>query len=402
MRWLGVIALLWFSLPGTAAERKLVLAHYMPWYESKAVSGQWGWHWTMNKFQPDKVVQGRRELASHYRPLIGAYDSNDPHALECHALLMKFAGIDGAILDWYGIRKHNDYAVIHRNSQHFIKHLKRAGLKFAVCYEDQTVKHMVADKILPPAQVVPHGQAVMRWLQTNWFRDPAYVKDGGRPLLLVFGPQHFTTAQWPQLTAGLKPAPATYALPHLTAQLPGSNAFGWPPVHGGKRLAPADWNQYLNDLDRRAAKGESIIAAVFPKFHDIYREAGLHDSYGYLDDQNGQTFEQTLDRAWHGKARIIQIATWNDFGEGTIIEPTQEFGYRYLESLQGRRAKIDPAFHFIPADLRLPVMLYQLRKQDPEIKGLDPHYDAIAQQLFSNRTVEARKTLLSLWNRVKP
>ena len=77
----------------------------------------------------------------------------------------------------------------------------------------------------------------------------------------------------------------------------------------------------------------SIIAAVFPKFHDIYREAGLHDSYGYLDDQNGQTFEQTLNRAWHGKARIIQIATWNDFGEGTIIEPTQEFGYRYLESL---------------------------------------------------------------------
>ena len=132
MRWLRFIALLWFSLPGAAAERKLVLAHYMPWYESKAVSGQWGWHWTMNKFQPDKVVQGRRELASHYRPLIGAYDSNDPHALECHALLMKFAGIDGAILDWYGIRKHNDYAVIHRNSQHFIKHLRRAGLKFAV------------------------------------------------------------------------------------------------------------------------------------------------------------------------------------------------------------------------------------------------------------------------------
>ena len=56
MRWLRFIALLWFSLPGAAAECKLVLAHYMPWYESKAVSGQSGWHWTMNKFQSDKVV----------------------------------------------------------------------------------------------------------------------------------------------------------------------------------------------------------------------------------------------------------------------------------------------------------------------------------------------------------
>ena len=125
MRALQFIAFCWLAIAAAAAERPLILVHYMPWYETKAVSGQWGWHWTMNKFKPDKVTNGRRELASHYRPLIGAYDSNDPHALECHALLMKFAGIDGAILDWYGIRKYNDYAMIHRNSLHFVKHLKR-------------------------------------------------------------------------------------------------------------------------------------------------------------------------------------------------------------------------------------------------------------------------------------
>src|SRR4051812_7107193 len=27
--------------------RPLILAHYMPWFESKATSGTWGWHWTM-------------------------------------------------------------------------------------------------------------------------------------------------------------------------------------------------------------------------------------------------------------------------------------------------------------------------------------------------------------------
>ena len=28
-----------------------------------------------------------------------------------------------------------------------------------------------------------------------------------------------------------------------------------------------------------------------------------------------------------------QIVTWNDFGEGTIIEPTEEFGFDYLVRL---------------------------------------------------------------------
>jgi hypothetical protein len=31
------------------------------------------------------------------------------------------------------------------------------------------------------------------------------------------------------------------------------------------------------------------------------------------------------------KPSIIQIATWNDWGEGTVVEPSREFGYRDLE-----------------------------------------------------------------------
>jgi hypothetical protein len=124
---------------------KIVLVHYMPWYASKPVSGYWGGHWTMDYFDPDKVkANGQREIASHDYPLIGPYDSNDPHALECQVLLMKFAGIDGAIIDWYGIEDvGSSYAMIHRNTQHFVKHLKRAGLQFTICYEDRTVKRMV-------------------------------------------------------------------------------------------------------------------------------------------------------------------------------------------------------------------------------------------------------------------
>ena len=79
----------------------------------------------MNTFNPDRTVKGRRQIASHFYPLIGPYDSNDPHGLEYHLLLMKLSGIDGVIVDWYGLHDFRDYLMLHRNTQHLVKQVER-------------------------------------------------------------------------------------------------------------------------------------------------------------------------------------------------------------------------------------------------------------------------------------
>lgn len=61
-----------------------VLAHYMPWFEAKPVSPTWGWHWTMNHFDPEKQTIAKQEITSHFQPLIGPYDSTDGAVLECN------------------------------------------------------------------------------------------------------------------------------------------------------------------------------------------------------------------------------------------------------------------------------------------------------------------------------
>src|SRR5580765_7693728 len=98
--------------PATYAASKAVMVYYMPWYTAKPHSSSWGWHWTMDHFDPDKVnASGEREIASWYYPLIGPYDSSDPAVLEYHVLLMKLAGVDGAIVDWYGFAPYWDYGI---------------------------------------------------------------------------------------------------------------------------------------------------------------------------------------------------------------------------------------------------------------------------------------------------
>ncbi|HGE72654.1 TPA: hypothetical protein ENX78_17590, partial [Candidatus Poribacteria bacterium] len=156
---------------------KKLLAHYMPWYMSKPFSDRWGWHWTMNHYNPDEIQpNGQRKIASHYYPIIGPYDSGDPDLLECQTLLMKFAGIDGIIIDWYGIKDFYDYDIINRNTQKIIKFLEKAGLKFAICYEDQSIKHMVNEGHISGQEAIKHGQETMLWLQENFFNNQNYLK----------------------------------------------------------------------------------------------------------------------------------------------------------------------------------------------------------------------------------
>ena len=146
------------------------MVHYMPWFQAKPPRRQWGWHWTMNVEQPDTLVKGLPQIASHYHPLIGPYDSDDEAVLECQAQLMKLAGIDGALVDWYGNVDCDDYLPNHVAAQHFISVSERAGLKFGIVYEDRTVLNLIKHgKTTAGSAVGTAGNTLMHWVDRNWF-----------------------------------------------------------------------------------------------------------------------------------------------------------------------------------------------------------------------------------------
>lgn len=368
-------------------QKKTILAHYMPWYASKPVSGAWGWHWTMDKFNPDAILgNGRREAASHDYPLIGLYDSNDPAALECQVLQMKLAGIDGVIIDWYGTRDYFDYAMLHRNTAALLPHLEKAGLKFAICYEDQSIAQMVKGGSLKESEAVDHAREVVKWVEQNWFSRESYLRHDSRPVFITFGPQHFEPDEWKQVTDAFTTDPWIHTLPHLTRKFAADGSFGWPPVSNGKALTPAEWQENLKQLYQRSEQGETVLGIAFPGFEDIYEQADLHNSYGSIAHRDGKTFAESLDLAFDSDSALIQIATWNDYGEGTVIEPTENHGYRYLEEIQRRTA---PGFS--ADDLRQPLRLFQLRKQS---KGnAKSNLNEIAQLLFAGKLEQAKLAL---------
>lgn len=334
--WLGAAEL----LPPACSPRPMVLVHVMPWFESKAVSGRWGWHWTMGKTDADNG-----QLATHDRPQLGAYDSSDPAVIATQVALMKAAGVDGAIIDWNGPGGFDDYAMIHRNTGLLIAELKKAGLKFALCVEDNPGHRFMKERKLTRTQATAKVAAAFAWADEHWLADPHYVRLAGGPVLFVFGPQYLEETEWTAIRAGLKRNPLVYALPHLSRRLGIDGAFAWIPVSEGKAVTAETWSKELAELYVNQTKaGRPYVAVAFPGYRDFYAQSGAGKSYGSIEHRDGRTFAESFDQAIRSGSAIVQVATWNDYGEGTGIEPTIERGLRDLEHLRSRlRPEADPA-----------------------------------------------------------
>lgn len=365
MIYLFASILLLFTFSSAISTNKpKIMVHYMPWYVSKPVSGHWGQHWTMGHFDPERSNKdGNREIASHYYPIIGPYDSSDPDLLEYHVSLIKLAGIDGIIIDWYGIEDFYDFAVLNKNTALIIKYARKADLEFAICYEDWTVKSMVDRNHISSNNSIEHGQKVMKYLEKEWFNDELYLKLDGRPVLLNFGLKYFIkSSQWEAIFSVLDMKPHFFTEDHRLSPV-AIGAYPWPPMWKSKNgvLSASDCDDYLEKFYQKSSTWDFVIGTAFPGFHDIYQQAG-GKSYGYLDSIDGQILHKTLEKAISNDVDIIQIATWNDFGEGTNIEPTREYGYSYLEAIQILKKRIDPEFSYDSEDLRTPKQLYESRK----------------------------------------
>ncbi|WP_407322502.1 glycoside hydrolase family 71/99-like protein [Tenacibaculum maritimum] len=353
---------------------KKVYIHYMPWFYSMEHDGFWGQHWTMTNKNPDIMdSNGKREIASHYYPLIGPYSSNDDDLQEYHLLLMKLSGIDGVIFDWYGSRDVHDYQDLKNSTESFIDEIEEVGLEFAIMYEDKAAKHTMTQEV----EFFSISAAIsdLEYIQNTYFTSDNYIKINGSELLFIFGPDFIIDPlDWELIVSHLDSPPFFMSLWKASNRLGkyAGGEFSW--VDTGHMNTLFYYYEYsmLNNI--------KTVGGIYPRFNDFYDEGGWGTASNNDWDifSNGsQVLDETLALTHAYPVEFIQIITWNDFGEGTMIEPTEEFGFSLLERIQSYTG-----VQYTIEDLQLPYKLYLLRKKHKNDARLQTILNRAYQALF--------------------
>ena len=335
----------------------IVMIHFMPWFDLGSRNN----HWSTQLYERDghylhDRYQTLGRVSAHYTPMIGPYDSGDAAVADLQMELVKQTGAHGIMFNWYGITGRNDYAKLKASADVLVPAAVRAGLLWSLCYEDRTFIGSSLDQqtqlnddwnYIKTAYIETHGGVL---------RDGA---DGttGRPVFLNFGPIHITSpTPWASMLTTVFPSAAER--PYLLG-LDGPNGqgttlpdgdFSWP---GGSTLFNTNptTESVLNSVFSGfygAAKTNAyypVVGTAYPRFHDYYTEGSLPSAspeawWGInvlaLEGRTLQVaFEQAeMSSGSRSKADVVQVATWNDWQEGTIIEPSAEEGFTHLLNLQ--------------------------------------------------------------------
>lgn len=354
-----VLLLFLFAGSVTQAQR-MVVSVEMGVSKTKEISGAWR-YWQNNRHKPDSILpaSGARHIASVYYPSIGVYDDGDTLAIEYKCQLLKMCGID-AISFCLPANAIDDPWFIHKQKAHF-RYMERYGLK-----------------AFPRYQAIDTAQ--MSWIM-DLFNTPQQVYLDKRPLFSFFNADMDMNLleDWRRSRAAsggvfLMRRLYTDSI-RLTPNFDG--VYDWVGDGKGKKydstIYPYIWHynarqiKYAYRYDIRKARSlqdaglvHYYAEGVSPGFDDIPVNGWGHGPR-YIERDNGRVYAYKWKRAVRNGFPMVVIPTWDDWGEGTTIAPTVEYGDQYLK-ITRKYAAAYKGVKEPEGDLMLPVWIYRLRK----------------------------------------
>lgn len=289
-----------------------VLTFYYPWYGNPATSGRWS-HWQ----GPNGEAPRQSPTLNH--PVLGLYDSHDPAVIARHVGEAKAAGITALVVSWWGIGSFEDKAM-----PAILDAAVHAGLGVTVYLEQQKdgaagaardVDYLVGTYGVHPAWLRARGRPVL-FLYLQALRDlPAadWRRAAGRAFLVGDVSPRETTqfSAWAPFMDGIH----VYVLaPYLKGMTP-SQMTAW-----ADHTYPA-WRGMIGD--------RLFCATVIPGFDDT-RVPGRPTPRPTVERYDGRTYQALWDAAIRHHADWVVITSFNEWHEGSEIEPSREQGERYL------------------------------------------------------------------------
>jgi hypothetical protein len=244
--------------------------------------------WTQKGFSP----------FTRYTPSLGFYDSSDVDVVDEHIRELDYAKIAVSIASWWGVGTHQESTRIPQLLDRTAA--MGSSLKWALYHEQEGQRNPTVAEL----------QADLAYIGSNYATRPAYAHVNGKPVIFVYNPPDTACEvadRWTQASAG-----AWYV---VLLVVPGYRTC---------LVQPDSWHNYPPAHAEDQRPGYSFT--ISPGFWRI--------------DEPTPRLARDLDRFRQGIRNMIAsqepwqlITTFNEWGEGTSVEPATEWGQDYLTAL---------------------------------------------------------------------
>jgi len=293
-----------------------VLAFYYPWYGTAEKQGKTV-HW-------GKINAEQHDISdsTHY-PAQGAYDSHDPALVERQIKLAKANGITGFIHSWWGQNRLEDEAL-----PIVLAAAGKENFKVSVYWETAPAKERAQ---------IDHAINDLTYLLTKYATNPAFLKVDGKPVIFVYGRVmgEVPLSSWPDIISGARAKSGDFLLiadgyhEKYARQFDGLHAYNiCSSVKGKSPDALRAWAaKHYGDVVKLARDNHRISCVdIIPGYDDTkIRHPGLK-----VDRLDGQVYSILWDETIKASPDWVLITSWNEWHEGSEIEPSLEYGDKYL------------------------------------------------------------------------
>ena len=320
------------SMPAEDSRKadRLVLAFYYPWYRTVERSGFCTWNFGPSHYEArDAECEANRHTPQ--LPVGGLYDSRDPEVIQRQLAESRAAGIDGWIVSWWGIGHPNDALDLVLSAAE----TSAPDFKITIYYEQIPG---CRGNFCPEVSRRERIAAVKKdflFLRDHYFSRPAWLRAQGRPVVFIFSRAMTQGAGlWPEIIRELRRDMDLYLSGDATFTRAGSfvpksfdQVHFYNPLYELKLAGPENLS-YRGMVQRSHRAGRSAAVTVVPGYDErkIPGRPGLH-----LERQEGKTYQQVWEQALAARPDWILITSWNEWYEGSEIEPSRELGQLYLQ-----------------------------------------------------------------------
>ncbi len=246
------------------------------------------------------------------------YNSGDSAQVHRQVQDMMSRGIQGAIAAWYGASTTSiDSATKLLKSE---AEANAGQFEFAIMEDVGALGTAAASN---GCDVTSQLISDLTYVASQYESSPAYMQFNGRPVVFFFGVDAFYI-DWNRVVSSIPGNPLLiFQGDDAFTRNPSEGGFSWVNVNSNNPFDPELSSQDSFYTAAQQAQGRLAFGSAYKGFNDTLATWGTNR---VIDQECGQTWLQSFSEVGKfysssNQLPAMQIATWNDYEEGTAIEP---------------------------------------------------------------------------------